>query len=172
MFVDASKVKEYNEHIVSMEDRAEFSKRIDSSTGIEHWTKLTWSSTPSYGPFKPRDFFSVVHFRRYPDGSFIVLNRPAYHSSGSNPADADKKHRYLRATVLLAGNIIRPAPGNRTHLTMIAHVNPAGGGDTRAGAFFANKLCAAAPPAFIRKLEAAATRVQARLRSPPLLDRG
>ena len=44
----------------------------------------------------------------------------------------------------------------KTHLTMIAHVNPGGGVDTKAGAYFANKLCAAAPPAFIRKLERAA----------------
>mmetsp|Transcript_1798 Transcript_1798/g.2505 ORF Transcript_1798/g.2505 Transcript_1798/m.2505 type:complete len:270 (+) Transcript_1798:215-1024(+) len=155
MFVDKRKVKEYNEHIVSMKDCKEFPKSTNIMTGVTTWTKFTWSSTPSYGPFKPRDFFSVVHFRKLPNGSYLILNRPAYHSS-DNKIISTSKDKYLRATILLAGNIITPIGKNRSKLTMIAHVNPGGGGDTKTGAFFANKLCAAAPPTFIRKLEAAA----------------
>jgi len=157
MFVDKLKVKEYNEHIIAMKDCVEFPKSTNIMTGITSWTKFTWSSTPSYGPFKPRDFFSVVHFRKLPNGSYLILNRPAYHSS-VNKIISSSKEKYLRATILLAGNIITPIGKNRSKLTMIAHVNPGGGCDTKAGAFFANKLCAAAPPAFIRKLEAAAIR--------------
>ena len=116
MFVDKSFVRSYNEHIVSMEDRAEFlptssSSIVQQSPCVKCWSKLTWSSTPSYGIlFKARDFFSVVHFRAFRDGSYIVVNRPAYHSS--DPAMGNKRDgKFVRATILLAGNIIRPVPG-------------------------------------------------------------
>lgn len=165
MFIDKSRVKEYNEHIVEMDDRKTFPVVSNPISGLKHWTKLTWTSTPSYGPFKPRDFFSVVHYRSYRDGSYVIVNRPAYHSSDKALSEGSKKksgnQKYVRATILLAGNIIKPVKGdkNKSYLTMIAHVNPGGGADTRTGAFFANKFCAAAPPTFIRKLEAAAKKI-------------
>lgn len=126
MFVDKSYVRSYNEHIVSMEDRAEFLPTPSSSSSITtqqqadrdrdglkyYWSKLTWSSTPSYGLlFKARDFFSVVHFRALNDGSYIVVNRPAYHSSDT-ATGKKREGKFVRATILLAGNIIRPVPGH------------------------------------------------------------
>ena len=112
---------------------------------------MTWAAGPKYGIFKPRDFFSFVHYVKKSDGTRIVLNRPAYHSDYA-PADT-----HVRACVLLAGNIMEPLDGGqRTRYTQIAHVNPGGGADTKAIAFIVNSLCALGPPSFIRKLETAA----------------
>ena len=119
MFVDKSYVRSYNEHIVAMEDRAEFLPTSSTSLQTQpeglkyYWSKLTWSSTPSYGLlFKARDFFSVVHFRALQDGSYIVVNRPAYHSSDTATGKKGEG-KFVRATILLAGNIIRPVPGHQ-----------------------------------------------------------
>jgi len=113
--------------------------------------KATWAAGPKYGVFKPRDFCSFVHYVSKSDGTRIVLNRPAYHSS-YEPVGS-----HVRACVLLAGNIMEPLDGGRrTRYTQIAHVNPGGGADTKAIAFIVNSLCAVGPPGFIRKLEAAA----------------
>ena len=66
--------------------------------------------------------------------------------------------QYIRATILLAGNIMKPCGpnGSQTHLTQIAQINPGGGADTKTAAFFINKLCAVGPPTFFSKLEVAA----------------
>jgi hypothetical protein len=78
------------------------------------------------------------------------LNRPAYVPSHR------KNDKYIRATVLLAGNIIIPHGKDKSKLIQVAHVNPGGGADTKAAAWIINKLCGVGPPTFIRKLEKAA----------------
>ena len=85
-----------------------------------------------------------------------MLNRPGYLKSHP-PTE-----KYVRATVLLAGNIIRPHGlyGNQTHLTMLAQINPGGISDTPAAAWVINKLCASGPPSFIRQLEHAAQKTK------------
>lgn len=109
---------------------------------------------PKYGPFKARDFASVVNFKRFNNGTFMIINRPAYHP------DYPPTSKYVRATTLLVGNIIEPYKGkfneDHTRITQVAHVNPGGAGDTSAVAYIINKLCAVGPPNFIRKLELAA----------------
>jgi hypothetical protein len=116
------------------------------------WSKISYAVTPTYSPFKSRDFLSVVHYNKFCNGTSVIVNRPAYLASHP-PTEL-----HVRATVLLAGNIIRPygESGNRTHLTVIAQVNPGGGADTPAAAWLINKLCAVGPPQFMRRLETAA----------------
>ena len=84
----------------------------------------------------------------------MITNRPAYHP------DFPPNKKYVRATLLLVGNIIEPVMGKgneqHTRLTQVAHINPGGAADTSAAAFVINKLCAVGPPSFIKKLEAAA----------------
>lgn len=84
----------------------------------------------------------------------MITNRPAYHP------DFPPSSKYVRATLLLVGNIIEPILGKEneqhTRLTQVAHINPGGAADTSAAAFVINKLCAVGPPSFIKKLEAAA----------------
>lgn len=141
LFMDNSRVKEYNEHCEDIRD-VEYMHEKSS--------KITWASGPKYGPFKARDFVSVVHYVHYPNGTSIILNRPAYHSKYPS---SDK---YVRATILLAGNVIEPYGNGQTLLTQVAHINPGGGADTAAVAWIINKLCALGPPTFIRNLEKAA----------------
>jgi len=151
MFINYKQAKLYNDHIDLIKDVMYF-----HNTSKHNWTKCTWVTTPKYGIFKPRDLLSIVNFIKYDNGTSIILNRPAY--LNSYPA-TDK---YVRATVLLAGNIIQPygLHGNQTHLTMLAQINPGGISDTPAAAWIINKLCASGPPTFIRKLEHAAQKTK------------
>ena len=139
--MDNSRVKGYNEHCEDIRD-------IEYMNGKS--SKITWASGPKYGPFKARDFVSVVHYINYPNGTSIILNRPAYH------AKYPSSSKYVRATILLAGNVVEPYGNGQTLLTQIAHINPGGGADTAAVAWIINKLCALGPPIFIRNLERAA----------------
>eukprot|EP01041_Mallomonas_annulata_P003116 gene3116-6123_t len=150
LFIDNSRVQEYNEHCTQMHDVMQFPKSSDSKT----WTKLTWACGPKYGPFKPRDFCSVVHYIKYSNGTSVILNRPAYDIKCAPTKD------YVRATILLAANVIKPYGNGQTHITQIAHVNPGGGADTPAMAWIINKLCAVGPPNFVRKLEKAAKNIK------------
>lgn len=149
IFQDRARVREYNEHVTDLADVHFFPKK-----GKDNFSKITYAYGPKYGPFKPRDFLSVVHFQRFANDTFIILNRPAY------VPEWRPKEGFVRATVLLAGNVIEPygKTGQQSYLTQVAHVNPGGGADTPAVAWIINKLCAVGPPTFIRKLERAAQR--------------
>ena len=155
LLADSKRAREYNDHIKTNRDVIHL-PRQNSNNNVSNWTKCTWAATAKKGVFKPRDFITVAHFTRYDNGTSIMLNRPAYLKSYP-PTD-----KYVRATVLLAGNIIRPHGlyGNQTHLTMLAQINPGGISDTPAAAWIINKLCASGPPSFIRKLEHAAKKTK------------
>jgi hypothetical protein len=172
LFADNARVRQYNEHCATAVDvrtlpeianieEPTHTTELSADTSIasgwlsglaRRWSKISYAVTPTYSPFKSRDFLSVVHYSKFSNGTAVIINRPAYLASHP-PAEP-----HVRATVLLAGNIIRPfgENGNRTHLTLIAQVNPGGGADTPAAAWLINKLCAVGPPQFMRRLEAAA----------------
>jgi len=171
LFADNSRVHEYNDHIVEVKDIKTFPKSNMKDT---IWTKLAWSSTPHYGPFKARDFFSVVNYRilnrqtssSVPNNSdlesqpqtgldtkYIIVNRPAYLSS------CPSNSKYVRATVLLGGNLIEPINETQSRITMVAQINAGGSADHPAAAWIANKLCAYGPPTFLRKIEKAAQKI-------------
>ena len=76
LFLDNSRVREYNEHCSLLKDVYTFSKKIGSSS----WSKISWAASPKYPlGLKARDFVSVVNFIKYSNGTAIILNRPAYH---------------------------------------------------------------------------------------------
>jgi len=143
LFLNTARTKEYNSHCVHVEDV----HSLPQESERDQWSKISYAQGPRMGPFKARDFCSVVHYRRYTNGTCIILNRPAYYSKLA------PTNKYIRATVLLAGNIIEPLGEDRARLTLIAHVNPGGGADTRAAAYLINQLCAVGPPAFLKKIE-------------------
>eukprot|EP01038_Epipyxis_sp_PR26KG_P007752 gene7752-10530_t len=145
LFLDNTRVREYNEHCINIKDVLYLPRIVGNQ-----WSKLVWASGPKYGPFKARDFFSVVNYIQYSNGTSLILNRPAYRD------DYKPSSKFIRATVLLAGNVIAPYGKDQTYLTQVAHLNPGGGADTKAAAWIINKLCAVGPPGFIRKLERAA----------------
>ena len=117
LFIDNSRVTEYNDHCIEVRDIKHFDT-ITSANKIQMWSKIAWACSPKYGPLKPRDFCSIVHFVKYPNGTSVILNRPAYDQSCS------PNNEYVRATILLAGNVLRPYGNGKTHITQIAHVNP------------------------------------------------
>eukprot|EP01039_Chlorochromonas_danica_P009364 gene9364-10339_t len=146
LFLDNQRVKEYNDHCAQVRDLYHFPHGTRKA-----WSKLVYAVSPPYGPFKARDFCSVVHCERRGKHRYIIMNRPAY--LHRHPPS----HDYVRGTILLAGNIIEPCEEEgKSKLTMIAHVNPGGGADTATAAWLVNKLCARGPPDFIRKVEKAA----------------
>ena len=149
LFIDNDRVSEYNEHCTKVRDVIDVTKQ---GIGSRQWTKIAWACSPKYGPLKARDFSSVVHYNKYQNGTFVILNRPAYHPD-TKPTD-----EYVRATILLAANVIEPLSEDSCRVTQIAHVNPGGVSDTPAVAWIINSLCAVGPPTFLRKLEAAALR--------------
>ena len=149
LFIDNDRVSEYNEHCVKVHDVADVTKQ---GIGSRQWTKIAWACSPKYGPLKARDFSSVVHYNKYQNGTYVILNRPAYHS------DTKPTNKYVRATILLAANVIEPLSQDSCRVTQIAHVNPGGVSDTPAVAWIINSLCAVGPPTFLRKLESAALR--------------
>ena len=117
LFVDNSRVSEYNEHCTRMKDICKI-PAINANKKSDYGTKLTWACGPKYGPLKPRDFCSVVHYIKYDNGTSIILNRPAY------DARCRPTNKFVRATILLAGNIIQPFGNGCTRITQIAHINP------------------------------------------------
>ncbi|CAM9371294.1 unnamed protein product [Scytosiphon promiscuus] len=149
LFADNSRVREYNEHCREVRDLEVLSQ--DS--------KITWAASGRMGPFKARDFCTLVHFRTLSDGTLAQVSRPVEH-----PA-APRSSRYVRSEILLAGNFMRPVPGDpsRTEFLMVTHVNPGGAAETRAGAMLVNSLCASSPVNFIRRLEVAAQKLMLEL---------
>lgn len=115
-------------------------------------TKVTWSASGRYGPFRARDACTIVHFRKLRDGSLVVINRAAEH------VKAPRSDKYVRSQVLLAGNVMRahPTDPNKTLLTTLTHINPGGCVDTKAGAAMINMITATSPVLFHRKVEVAA----------------
>lgn len=164
LFLNNRRVKEYNEHCEIVRDVHVYPKHSQ-----EHWCKIAWAASPKYGVFKAREFCSVVaYYVHANNGTYYILNRPAYLSKCPNSG------KYVRATILLAGNIIEPygPGGNQTRFTQIAHINPGGGADTSAVAWLINKLCAYGPPTFIRKLEISAIKsVNENGNSPSIKER-
>lgn len=96
-----------------------------------------------------------MHFRTLSDGTLAQVSRPVEHPL------APRSSRYVRSEILLAGNFMRPIPGDpsRTEFLMVTHVNPGGAAETRAGAMLVNSLCASSPVNFIRRLESAAVKL-------------
>lgn len=128
------------------------SREIADIDRLSEDTKVTWSASGRYGPFRARDACTIVHYRKLKDGSLVVINRAAEH------VKAPRSEKYVRSQVLLAGNVMRPHPTEpgKTLLVTLTHVNPGGCVDTKAGAAMINMITATSPVLFHRKVEVAA----------------
>ncbi|CAN0154647.1 unnamed protein product, partial [Phaeothamnion confervicola] len=145
LFADNDRVHEYNEHCRELCDLEVLDSR----------TKITWAASGRMGPFKARDFCSLVHIRRLGDGTLAQVSRPARHRA------APCTDRYVRSEVLLAGNFMRPLPSDssKTEFLSLTHLNPGGAAESRAGAMLVNNLAVNGPVTFVRRLEVAAQRL-------------
>jgi hypothetical protein len=72
--------------------------------------------------FKPRDFCTVVHYRKLQDGTICVVNRSAEHP------DAPRTSKYVRGEILMGANIIQPIPNepNKALFTIVTQVRSPG----------------------------------------------
>ena len=140
LFADTRRAKEFNEYCVECED-------IDR---YDEATKVSWSATKPFGPFKPRDFVTLCHFTKLKSGARCIVNRPCVHAARPEVA------KYRRAEVVLAANIVEPTSDGRTRLTLLTQVNPKGAIDSAVGAKITNAIVARSPGAFFDAIEAAA----------------
>ena len=142
LFADAARAKDFNEYCVECED-------------IDRWdatTKVSWSATKPFGPFKPRDFVTLCHFTTLRSGARCVVNRAVTHAS------RPEVKQYRRAEVVLAANVVAARKDGRTDLTLLTQVNPKGAIDSAVGAKITNAIVARSPGAFFDAIEQAARR--------------
>lgn len=83
---------------------------------------MVWASSPPLFFFKPRDFCTVVHYRKLQDGTICVVNRSAEHP------DAPRTSKYVRGEILMGANIIQPIPNepNKALFTIVTQVRSQG----------------------------------------------
>jgi len=140
LLAEARRAGEYNEFCVECVDVARLDKH----------TKVSWSATKPFGPFKPRDFVTLCHFCKFPGGARCVVNR-ATTFAGRPPTT-----KYRRGEVVLAATVIEAAAGGKTRLTLLTQVNPRGAIDSSVGAKIANALVVRSPRDYFEAVEKAA----------------
>jgi len=146
LFLDNSRVPEYNDHCQQIRDLEVYPRQ---------GTKITWSASGKYGPFKARDFCTLVYFSVLKDGSRAIVSRPWRESHHLKKAD----EAYVRSEVLLSGHFLRALETDpkRTHILTISQIDPGGGVTKNPAALkIINTLSVSGPIDFVKKLEAAA----------------
>ena len=104
LFIDDSRVSEYNANCAELEDLVQLSQTATSQT------KVNWCATSRFGPFKARDFLTLVHNRDLGG---------AYASVACNvelPSLCPAKQNYVRSQIQLSASFMRPLPGGKTEV--------------------------------------------------------
>ena len=138
LFADAKRAKDFNEFC----DECEDVQRLDDQT------KVSWSATKAFGPFKARDFVTLCHFTKMKSGARCIVNRATSHPL-KPVTDA-----YARGEIILAANVVEDAGGGRTRLTLLTQIDPAI--DSAVGTKMNNALVVRSPGAFFQAVERAA----------------
>lgn len=88
--------------------------------------------------------------RRLKDGTSIILNRATKHPLAPPSQD------FVRASIILAANIIQPVAGNpnQCHLTMLTQMDPGG----FAPPSIINHICTLGPIGFLKNVEVVSKR--------------
>eukprot|EP00550_Attheya_septentrionalis_P011360 CAMPEP_0198303726 /NCGR_PEP_ID=MMETSP1449-20131203/57039_1 /TAXON_ID=420275 /ORGANISM="Attheya septentrionalis, Strain CCMP2084" /LENGTH=460 /DNA_ID=CAMNT_0044006233 /DNA_START=938 /DNA_END=2320 /DNA_ORIENTATION=- len=129
LFMDESRAHEYNDNCKDLEDIA----LIDSHT------KISWCSTGKFGPFKARDFVTLVHFQelhphdRY-DGyhdnhaGYVSIAAHVDHCDVLCPAQSKGKN-FVRSKIQMAATFMKPVHGepNRTRFIQLTQIGELGG---------------------------------------------
>ena len=151
LFMDNSRVHEYNENCVELHD-IEY---------LNHNTKVNWCATGKFGPFKARDFVTAVHFRE------LVGRRNRVTSSGVGYVSiaANIQHsklppttHYVRSEIQLAATLMIPLPGqpNKTKFIQVTQVGQLGGvADSKMAKKITQGLAEKAPVDFCKKFDQA-----------------
>lgn len=148
LFEDNTRVSEYNKFYAEGRDLEAINDR----------TKVVWAASPPMFFFKPRDFCTVVHYRKLQDGTVVVVNRAVEHP------DAPRTDKYVRAEILMGANIIQPVAGkpHQALFTIVTQVDP---GIKFAPPAIVNKVVSWGPPTFFKEIETAAQKVYNRVPS-------
>jgi len=142
LFCDNDRVHEYNENcqeLVDIED-------------LDHMTKVNWCATGSFGPFKARDFVSLVRHKIMGGGEYASVASNVVHS---NLPPATK---YVRSEIVLSATFFRPVPGNpqKTVIVQMTQVGSLGGAaDSALAKRISTNLQEQAPIDFMRKFNRA-----------------
>ena len=151
LFEDDSRVPEYNSFYADGKDLEI----------VADGTKVVWTGSPPVFPFKARDFCTVVHIRKLKDGTFVILNRAIKHPRAPPRPD------YVRASIILAGNIIQPISGQpkKCKLTMLTQVDPGG----VIPPWVINHICTLGPIGFLQNVETASKNRKRKNKKPRLI---
>ncbi|GMI35316.1 hypothetical protein TeGR_g3234 [Tetraparma gracilis] len=145
LFLDQSRVPEYNPNARELRDL--FS--VDASTTVNRCASV------SYGPFKPRDFVTVVRNRPLPGGGHASVAVP-FEASGC-PA----REGYVRSSIRLSATFFLPVPGRpgSTEMVVCTQLGDLGGvADTKVARRLQERLVSQAPVDFLDKFSRAALR--------------
>ena len=91
---------------------------------------------------------TLCHFTKMKGGARCVVNRATTHPL--RPVT----EKYARGAILLAANVVEPAPNGRTRLTLLTQIDPAI--DSKVGTKMNNALVVRSPGAFFTAVEKAA----------------
>jgi len=145
LLMDNSRVHEYNENCVELYDI----EYLNSNT------KINWCATGKFGPFKARDFVTVVHFRELEgesNGGYVSLAANIEHSK------LPPTSSYVRSQIQLAATFMMPVPGqpNKTKFVQVTQVGQLGGvADSRMAKKITQNLAEKAPVDFVKKFDKA-----------------
>jgi len=92
VFTDNSRIFEFNKLCSAIKDLEI----------VNNDTKIVWSSSRQLGPFRPRDFVTLVHTKKRSPGTYMVLSRAV------EVAEARPTKEYVRGEILLAGHLMAP----------------------------------------------------------------
>lgn len=147
LFIDDERVSEYNANCAELEDLVQLSQTSTSQT------KVNWCATSRFGPFKARDFLTLVHSRDLGD---------SYASVACNvelPTLCPAKQNYVRSQIQLSASFFRPLPGGKTEFIQITQVGELGGvADSKVAKKIQDGLVLNAPVEFLTKFNEAVVR--------------
>lgn len=148
LFMDNSRVHEYNDNCVELHDI----EYLNSNT------KVNWCATGKFGPFKARDFVTAVHFRE-------LVQEKSSHGVGYVSIASNIEHsklppttNYVRSQIQLAATLMMPIPGqpNKTKFVQVTQVGQLGGvADSRMAKKITQSLAEKAPVDFCKKFDRA-----------------
>ncbi|GMH99156.1 hypothetical protein TrLO_g6896 [Triparma laevis f. longispina] len=148
LFCDDERVAEYNDNCQELEDLIQIHNTENSQT------KLNWCATGRFGPFKARDFLTMVHNQRHGESD-------GYSSVACN-VELDnvcpKKDGYVRSAIELSASFMRPVPGDpsKTEFIQITQIGELGGvADSSVAKKLSEKLVLNAPVDFLSRFNQA-----------------
>jgi hypothetical protein len=136
LFFNSSRAREYNKYGIGRVD-------IEDNVFGQRLTKIVWNRTKPPGTTKPHDFCTLMHARKFSNGTIAMFSTAVEHTR------AARSSLYFRSEILLGSTLIVPLQNGMTEVTTINHVKSCG-----LPSYLCNKLSPMASLSFIRDLDA------------------